>query len=228
MMLRRSSLALFLFTLVVIKSFSQNKGNDWVTVPGFGPASPITLTSLPAFAGVIGLAALSYTLAEFVFENEDNISFYQVRAGMSNEYAWGLKNVWYQNFGVEHRVANWFSLAAAFTVQEFQDSTPDISEKDKFGIGSGIKTYYRWYLFGRKRLSPYFEYGTGLFYGFSKFPYNGTNFTFSHSTQIGLEFTLKTDSKIRFAYGNFHQSNYGWLNSNPAYDGNGFSLSYAW
>lgn len=228
MKLKRGSIVLFLLFLILCKSNGQNIGNDWITIPGLESASPVTLTSQGNFIVVIDLAAISYTLAEFVFEDVENINFYQVRAGMSKEYAWGLINVWHQNFGVEHRVANWFSLAAEFNLQEFQDRTPDISEKDVFGLGAGIMTYYRWYLFGRKRISPFFEYGTGLFFGFSKFPNNGTNFTFSHSTQIGLEYTFKTNSKFRFAYGNFHQSNYVCLEPNPAYNGNGFSLSYAW
>ena len=76
---------------------------------------------------------------------------------MNNEYAWGLKNVWHQNFGIEHRVASWFSLSAEFLLQEWHDKTPIIDNESKFGMGSGIMTYYRWYLFGKKRLSPYLE-----------------------------------------------------------------------
>ncbi len=220
---------IFIFLLIIytITLNAQSTGR-WKNIPGFDPALPTTLTSQETFIGVIGLAALSYSLEEFVFKNHKNVNFYQGRVGMNNEYAWGLKNVWHQNFGIEHHVASWFSLSAEFLLQEWHDKTPIIDNESKFGMGSGIMTYYRWYLFGKKRLSPYLEYGTGIFFGFEKFPYNGTNFTFSHSSQLGIEYTLKSNSKVRFGYGNFHQSNNGWLDSNPGYDGNGFSISFAW
>jgi hypothetical protein len=217
----------FLILLFSNVGNAQSVG-DWPHIPGFDPALPTTLTSQETFIGVIGLAALSYSLEEFVFKNHDNVNFYQGRAGMHNEYAWGLKNVWYQSLGAEHRVASWFSLSAEFLLQQWQDKSPGIESKSKFGMGSGLMTYYRWYLFGKKRISPYIEYGTGVFLGFEKFPYNGTNFTFSHSSQLGLEYTLKSKDKLRLAYGNFHQSNNGWLGSNPGYDGNGFSICFAW
>lgn len=218
---------LFLLTISLLTSNAQSKGG-WKDIPGFNSALPTTLTSQETFIGIIGLAALSYSLEEFVFKNHQNVNFYQGRIGMHNEYAWGLKNVWHQNFGVEHRVASWFSLSAEFLLQEWYDNTPGIESKSNFGIGTGIMTYYRWYIFGKKCLSPYIEYGTGIFMGFKEFPYNGTNFTFSHSSQLGLEYTLRNNNKVRLGYGNFHQSNYGWFESNPGYDGNGFSISFAW
>lgn len=223
----KNFLAIFLLIISVNNLSAQSK-NDWPTIPGFTPALPTTLTSQETFIGVMGLAIISYSLEEFVFENHENINFYQGRAGMNNEYAWGLKNVWHQNIGLEHRVASWFSLSAEFNIQQWNDQTPFIDSQGKFGIGVGLMTYYRWYLFGKKRVSPYIEYGTGIFSGFEKFPYNGTKFTFNHSTQLGIEYTLKNKSKIRAGYGNFHQSNNGWIgDSNPGYDGNGFSIGYA-
>jgi hypothetical protein len=211
-----------------MKSFGQAKGNDWFTIPGFEPDSPLTLTSQETFIGAVGLAAISYTLAEFILKKEENVNYYHLRTGMNKEYGWGLREVWHQNFGVEHRVAKWFSLSAEFNLQEYHDSSPNLSGNKKFGLGVGLMTYYRWYLMGKKRVSPYFEYGTGVFYGFNKFPYNGNNFTFNHSTQVGVEYTLRKGNKVRLGYGNFHQSNFGWLESNPAHNGNGFSVSYAW
>ena len=96
-------------------------------------------------------------------------------------------------------------------------------------MGAGGKIYVRWYAFGKKRLSPYLEYGTGLFFGFEKFPYNGTKTTFNHSSHLGIEYRLKNNRRIRLSYGNFHQSNNGWIgDANPGYDGNGFNISYAW
>jgi hypothetical protein len=209
-------------------AISQNSDKGWFHIPGFTPEIPITLTNEQTFYGVMGAAALSYALSEFVFKDKENMNFYQVRTGMNNEHVWGLKNVWLQNFGVENRVAPWFGFAAEFNLQQWNDQTPNINSKNKFGMGFGIMTYYRWYLFGKKRISPYLEYGTGLFYGFKDFPYNGSNFTFNHSTQLGIEYTMKNNNKIRLGYGQFHQSNNGLAALNPGYDANGFSISYSW
>ena len=215
-----------LLTLMVGPTNGQSK-SDWFHIPGFDPALPTTLTSRSTLVGVFSLAALSYSLEEFVFKKHKNINFYTARAGMNNEYAWGLRNVWHQNIGVEHQVASWFSVSAELTLQEWHDQSPHIDSKNQFGLGAGIMTYYRWHLLGSKRISPYIEYGTGIFYGFKKFPYNGTNFTFNNSTQLGLQYKLKNNSRIRLSYGNFNQTNYNWLNSNPGYNGNGFSISYS-
>lgn len=222
----KKTIIILLLTLMFANANAQSKG-DWFHIPGFDPSLHTTLTNRSTLIGVIGLAALSYSLEEFVFKNHENINFYTARVGMNNEYAWGLRNVWHQNIGVEHRVASWFSVSAEFNLQEWHDQSPQIDSKNKFGIGTGLMTYYRWYLFGKKRISPYIEYGTGIFYGFKKFPYNGTNFTFNNSTQLGVEYTLKNKSKVRLSYGNFNQTNYNLLKSNPAYNGNGFSISYS-
>lgn len=224
----KSFLIFSLIILLIRPGYSQQNKSDWFRVPGFGPESPLTLTGEETFIGVIGAAVLSYSLAELVFKNGENTNYYQARAGMNHEYFWGFKNVWHQNFGVENRVAPWFAFAAEFNMQQWNDRTPGIENKDKFGLGAGIMTYYRWYLFGKKRLSPYLEYGTGLFCGFKKFPYNGTKFTFNHSTQLGLEYTFKDKNKLRLGYGQFHQSNNGYAQPNPGYDGDGFSVSYSW
>lgn len=215
-----------IFFLLSVLSVQAQAKNDWFHIPGFDPASPLTLTNQETFIGLAGFVAISFILEEFVLKNHENVVYYNSRIGMNNEYAWGLKNVWHQNAGIEYRVANWFSVAAAINIQQWHDKTPGIDKKA--GMGTGLMSYYRWHVLGKRKISPYLEYGTGLFFGWSKFPYNGTNFTFSHSTQVGIEYTLKNESKIRLGYGNFHQSNNNWLNSNPGYDGNGFSISYAW
>lgn len=206
---------------------AQSKGG-WPFIPGFDPALPTTLTDRTTLAGVLGLAALSYGLEEYVFKNHENINFYTTRIGMNNEYAYGHRNVFHQNMGVEHRVASWFSITAELNLQEWSDSTPSIEGSQKFGLGAGLMTYYRWYLLGSMKISPYIEYGAGAFLGFKKFPYNGSNFTFNHSTQLGLEYSIDDRSKARISYGNFNQSNYNLLDSNPGYNGNGFSLGYVW
>ncbi len=222
----------FFFCFVISISqngFSQSSGNDWFHIPGFTPEIPITLTNENTFYGVIGAAALSYALSEFVFKKDnENMNFYQVRVGMSDEYVWGLRSVWHQNFGVENRVAPWFAIAAEFNLQQWNDRTPDIDNKDKFGMGAGIMSYYRWYLFGKKRISPFLEYGAGVFCGFKEFPRNGSNITFNLSTQLGLEYTFKDKNKLRVGYGLSHQSNNGLSSRNPGYDGNGFSIGYSW
>lgn len=207
----------------------KGQNNNWPHITGFKPNSPLTLTSTEIFLGVIGVSGLSYILVEYIFDNEDNINFYSIRAGMNNEYNLALKSVWNQGFGIEHQVASWFTLAGEINLQQWQDRTQGIDQEDEFGLGAGSKIYFRWYAFGKKRLSPYLEYGTGLFFGFEKFPYNGTNTTFNHSSHLGFEYTLKNENKIRISYGNFHQSNNGWIgNTNPGYDGNGFYINYAW
>ncbi len=225
--MRKIYTTLLLIALFVNPVSAQN--NDWLHIPGFKPDSPLTLTSTETFVGVVGVAGLSYFLAEYIFKNEENINFYTVRAGMNDEYNWALKSVCNQGFGLEHQVSSWFTVAGEINMQQWQDRTTGIDKEDEFGLGAGGKIYFRWYAFGKKRLSPYLEYGTGLFFGFEKFPYNGTSTTFNHSSHLGLEYTLKNNSRIRFSYGNFHQSNNGWIgNANPGYDGNGFNISYAW
>ena len=207
---------------------AQQSRGDWFRFPGFGPESPLTLTNEQVFYGVMGATVLSYTLSEWVLKDEENLNFYQVRSGMNSEYFWGLKKVWHQNFGIEKRVSSWFAFALELNLQQWSERSPGIESQDKFGLGAGIMTYYRWYLFGTKRLSPYLEYGTGLFQGFEQFPYNGTKFTFNHSTQLGLEYTFKNKNKLRLGYGQFHQSNNGLVQPNPGYDGDGFSVVYSW
>lgn len=208
-------------------TFSQSR-NDWFHIPGLTPEIPITLTNEKTFYSVMGAAALSYVLAELVFKDDENMNFYQLRAGMNNEYVWGLRNVWHQNFGVENRVAPWFAFALAFNFQQWDDRTPDIDTKDRFGMGAGMMSYYRWYLFGKKKISPFLEYGTGLFFGLEKFPSNGSGFTFNHTTQLGLEYTFNNNHKLRATYGQAHQSNNSLFNNDPGYDANGFSISYSW
>jgi hypothetical protein len=226
MKIKKILIILPLFLLIIFKPASSK--SDWLSIVGFVPENPLMMNKPEVFWGVFGAAALSYGLAEFVFDDSENLNFYQVRAGMNNEYVWGYRRVMTQNFGVENRVASWFAIAAEFNMQEWIDNTPTYKNESSFGMGMGLMTYYRWYLFGSKCISPYLEYGAGLFYGFGDFPVNGSNFTFNHSTQIGLEYTFDNKNKLRFSYGNFNQSNYGLLEHNPGYDASGFNLSFSW
>lgn len=216
--------------LLVIQlcDLSAQSKKSWPHIPGFDPALPTTLNSKESFIGVSALAIISFALEEFVFQKHENVSYYSARLAMNKEYAFGLKNVWQQNLGVEYRLASWFSVSADFNLQEWSDQTPLIENREKFGLGMGLMSYYRWYLLGKKRISPFIEYGSGLFWGFKEFPYNGTKFSVNHSTQLGLEYSLQNENKLRLSYGHFHQSNYNWLASNPAYDAYGFSIAYAW
>ena len=209
-------------------AFAQQSNKGWFHIPGFTAEIPITLTNERTFWGVMGAATLSYALAEFVFKENETLNFYQLRTGMANEHNWGLKNVWHQSFGLEKRVAPWFAFAAELNLQEWNDNSPELAPEKRFGIGVGIMTYYRWYLLGRKKVSPFLEYGTGLFQGFEKFPHNGTRFTFNHATRLGVELTFKNNDRFRLGYGQLHQSNNGLERANPGFDANGFSVSYSW
>lgn len=33
-------------------------------------------------------------------------------------------------------------------LQQWQDQSPQLENKDKFGLGAGLITYYRWHLLG--------------------------------------------------------------------------------
>lgn len=219
---------LFLLLVISLHDLLAQSKSDWPHIPGFDPALPTTLNSKESFIGVMGLAAVSFALEEFLLKKHENVSYYTARGGMNKEYAWGLKNVWHQNIGIDYRVASWFAVTAEVNIQEWSDQSPGLEERETFGLGMGLMSYYRWYLLGKKRISPFIEYGSGLFWGFREFPSNGTKFSINHSSQIGIEYSLKDANKLRLSYGHFHQSNYNWLASNPAYDAYGFSIAYAW
>lgn len=169
----------------------------------------------------MGAATISYGLAEWILKKDDdeNLNFYQVRTGMYGME--GGYTVYHQNFGLEKRLAPWFAIALEFNNQQWSSSESN-------GAGIGLNTHYRWYLFGKKRLSPFIEMGAGAFRGFSKFPSDGSNFTFHLTGNLGLEYTRKNQDRLRFTYGHLHQSNNDLLDANPGAIGNGFTISYAW
>ncbi|MFT4738211.1 MAG: hypothetical protein ACI8QD_002378 [Cyclobacteriaceae bacterium] len=92
----------------------------------------------------------------------------------------------------------------------------------------GLNTYYGRYLLGRKKISPFIEYGAEFFFGFSDFPPSKTNFTFNHTTQIGAQYTCDYENKLRLSYAHIHQSTSELLDPNPGEDGNGFNVTYLW
>jgi len=201
--------------LLFISTSSYSQESEWGGFPGLDE-SGIVLLDQSTFIGVISVAALSYGLAQFVFNDTEAFNYYQVRAGVFGTTG---GTVLMENFGIEKRLAPWFGLGLEINNQQ------RIYE-EKNGAGIGFNTYYRWHLFGKKRISPYIEYGAGFFYGFSEFPPNGTNFTFNLTTQVGAEYTLENKDKLRLGYGHIHQSNNELLDPNPGEDGNGFNITY--
>ncbi len=190
---------------------------EWIGIPGLN-GNGIQLNDQPSFLRVITAATLSYGLSEWVLQEEKDLHFYQVRTGLIGTTR---GTVLLENFGIEARLAPWFGLGIEWNTQQWL-------YPEKNGWGMGIMSFYRWHLFGRKRFSPYLEYGAGLFHGFSKFPPEGTQFTFNLSSQLGVEYTLPNEHKLRLSYGHLHQSNNGLLDPNPGEDGNGFHLTYLW
>lgn len=211
--------------LISTRSLAQSKQDSWPHIPGI--TSEILAKKEPFYI-VMGLAALTYSLSEFVFKDSLNMNFYQPRIGMNNEHYWGLRKVFQENFGLEKRVAPGFAIAAEFNMQQWVDQTPNIESKNKLGFGTGLMTYYRWYLLGKKSFSPYFEYGAGLFFGLKRFPYNGSKFTFNHTVQLGFEYTFENKDKVRLGYGLFHQSNANLSQPNARYNADGFNITYSW
>jgi len=223
---------LLLLSCSFYQTFGQRKmvidtkdPKEWAEIPGLHHGSPIALTNEKVFIKVASAAAISYVLAKYILKSKDQGDFWQVRSSYSiGEY----KNVFKENFGVEHRVSSWFAIALELSFQQWKDSKPNINKNAKFGMGIGLQPYFRWYALGKKRISPFLEYGTGFFQGFEKFPYNGTKFTFTHSSHIGIEYTSKKGNKMRLGYGQFHQSNNDWWEVNPSHNANGFNLTYSW
>lgn len=163
------------------------------------------------------LAVGSYFLTKNAPDDE-KIDFYQARFGYFNGDGY---NVLLQNFGVEREYSSWFSLRAEGNVQEF------IRESSST-FGLGFKLYTRWTLLGKKKLSPFFEYGAGPFIALDRFPSDGTRFTFNLTYALGLEYTLANKNKIRLDANFIHHSNASLSDRNPGFDGNGVTVSYSW
>jgi len=211
--MKNIALALLFFFSTTI--YSQD--NQWPGVPLLDE-SGIVLMDQTTFVGLISVAALSYGLTKFVFKENETLNFYQVRAGVFGTEG---GTVVMENFGIEKRLAPWFGLGLEINNQQW-------IYEEKNGAGMGFNTYYRWHLLGKKKISPYIEYGAGFFFGFSDFPPNGTNFTFNLTTQVGAEYTFEDQNKLRLGYGHIHQSNNELLDPNPGEDGNGLNITYLW
>ena len=213
------SLFLLLFTPALFAQEEEfgDGSADW---PALSPIDEggLAVYSQESFLVALGAAVVSYGLAEFLFKDE-NLHYYHVHAGV-----YGAENgmrVFMENVGIEKRLAPWFGMSAEIINQQWTDGNYK-------GMGMGITGYWRWYLLGNKRFSPFIETGTGGFMGFRKFPEGGTNFTFHLSTALGLEYTRPSGDKFRGTYGHIHQSNNDLFGPNPGMQGNGFTFSYLW
>jgi len=191
--------------------------NQWPGIPVLDESGVILLDQR-TFIGVLSAATISYGLAQFIFKDNAHLNYYQARAGVFGTLG---GTVMMENFGIEKRLTPWFGLGLEINNQQW------IYEEGN-GAGMGFNTYYRWHLFGRKKLSPFIEYGAGFFYGFSEFPPDGTNFTFNLTTQVGAEYTFENKNKLRLGYGHIHQSNNDLLEPNPGEDGNGLNITHLW
>jgi hypothetical protein len=194
-----------------------NTEKNWPGIPGMNK-NGIALINQKSFLGVFGAAAGSFLVTKFALRHKPaDLNFYQARVGVVGVFG---GTVFVENVGISKQLVPWFGLAIEANAQEW-------IYEDTRGFGGGMSFYYKWNVLGKKRLSPYLEYGTGLFYGASKFPPDGTQFTFNLSTQLGAEYRLKNQDRIRLSYGHLHQSNNNTLTPNPGEDGNGFHLTYA-
>lgn len=218
-------LILLIISLLFCTQLYSQEPTEWPQILGFSPESQLTLTDQDGFYRVMGVATFSYILSELILKNEDDLNFYQARAGVKvGQY----QTVFLENFGIEKRAASWFAFTVELNNQQWINNRPGAGDREKSGAGMGITTYYKWYLFGKKKLSPFLEYGAGVFTGFKEFPANGTTFTFNLSTQLGLEYSFSNENRLRLSYGQFHQSNNDLFSVNPGHDGNGLNITYAW
>lgn len=205
-------------------SGSYETKEDWPDFPGLKSSSFLTLTNQDVFIGVASAAALSYYLSEYVFEDQKDITFYNLRSGMSQGSG---KRIYLQNFGVEKRLSSWFAAGLEVNSQYWKDYQTAASGQRE-GIGGGAMAFFRWYPLDIGKASLFIEYGTGVFYGNRPFPFDGTRFTFNHLSHVGVEYPLDSNTKLRFGYGNFHQSNNNWQEPNPGSNSNGFTINFSW
>jgi hypothetical protein len=167
------------------------------------------------FLTVAGLSVLG---AE-IFDKNEKLNFYIGQADLY--FSSGSYTNIAQSVGVERRSSPWFGFALEANVQEMFSA-------DHSTMGFGISGQFRWYILGKKKISPYFEYQNGVFYGVSPFPEGAHNFTFRLVYKLGVEYTLSDDNRIRADFGHLHHSNSGLFEPNIGYDGYGISVVYLW
>lgn len=166
-----------------------------------------------------GLGGLSTYLAETRTPEDHKTNFYAVQA----EFYHGLRNtsVLSEGFGLERRLAPWFSIGVEVTVQQML--APSYA-----ALGASLNPQFKWYLLGDATLTPFIAYTSGLHYASTEFPQGGTQFTFRLICAIGIEYKLTPRHRARLSVGHLHQSNNNLLPVNPGYDGDGIALSYLW
>lgn len=177
----------------------------------------ITLKDQNGFLVLMGAAVTSYALSEYAFRYKDK-NYYHFRVGYYGSSS-AKTGVLIQQLGMEKRLAPWYAIGLEINLQEWYE------QEGTTGIGAGFIPYYRWYVFGTKKVRPFLEYGAGVFYGLSKFPSTGTNFSFHLTSQFGVEYALHNKNLIRISYGHLHQSNNGLLEPNPGVDLDGLNLA---
>ncbi|MEO1415935.1 MAG: acyloxyacyl hydrolase [Bacteroidota bacterium] len=197
----------------------QAQGQDgWPGIPPIRVGDPLVLINQTSFLVVMGAAATSYAITKWAGDNQ-TLNFALVRGGYFG--AMFHTSIVMENIGLEKRLAPWFGIGLELNNQQW--IAPNYS-----GAGMGLNSYYRWYVLGSRRFSPYMEHGAGVFYGFSKFPEGGTNFTFNLTSAFGVEYTFDNQYKIRTSYGHIHHSNNNLLDVNPGIDGNGVNVTFLW
>jgi len=208
------------FVLILMStSMLHAQDNEWPAFPGLDYSErSIALIDQESFIVLSGAAITSFVLSEFVLKDVKDLNYYQTRFGIVGTTG---GTVLIENFGIEKRLTHWFAIGLELNNQQWFYPQGN-------GFGIGLNTYYRWYLLGRKKISPFLEYGAGVFHGFSKFPPDGQQFSFNLTTQIGVEYTFDNENKIRLGYGHLHQSTNDLIVPNPGEDGNGFNVTYLW
>ena len=198
----------------------SSKEGEWQGIPGMS-GNGIALMNQTGFLVLMGSALSSYFLTEFVFK-DTNRNYFQTRFGL---YGGSNKTIIsFQTFGIEKRVSHWFGVGLEVNFQQWAGQLPVRHN----GTGVGLNTYYRWHLFGKRKFSPFLEYGARVFQGFKPLPFEGSRFTFHLSTSLGAEYTFDNNNKLRFSYGRLHQSNNDLLQVNPGLDESGFQATFLW
>lgn len=197
----------------------------WPGLPRLSHGDALTLTNEQDFLRVAGAAAVSYVLLKFVLPPSKHTDYWQLRSSHAVGEGVSASKL---HLGVERRMAAWYAVSLELSIQRWHDQRAGVPSGESRGFGIGLQPYFRWYFMGERRFSPYLEYGTGFFQGLKKFPYDGTRFTFTHSSHLGVEYIGKKRDRWRLSYGQFHQSNNDWWDVNPSFNGNGLNITYVW
>lgn len=207
-----------LLTLVWATTALQAQEERWPSLPGLGyNDQSIALINEESFYGLASASLLSLGVSEWV-NKTPSLNFYNARTGM---YGTTGGYVMQANVGLEKQLTHWFGIGLELNNEYW-------FYPEEMGWGAGLNTYYRWYAWGKKRWSPFMEYGAGIFRGMTPFPPDGQKFSFHLTTTVGVEHTLPNQDRVRVGYGHLHQSTNDIIVPNPGEDGNGFTATYSW